>query len=122
MSYGYDAYAPIEYAQPHPDFNFTIHLNSAAAQLGLTPEELAPILQEQQEFLDSLDSLGYEPKQQWYEHPPTRHTQPPFELDIHPNSMAAQLGLTLEEVREVNEEQERWFREEYQQELERDRT
>jgi len=63
MSYGYNApynnNLLIEYAQPHPDLNFAIHSDSAAAQLWLTPEELAPILQEQQEFLNSLDSMGY---------------------------------------------------------------
>ena len=66
MSYGYcapyDHYSQIEYAQPHPNLDFTIHLNLVAAQLGLTPEKLAPILQEQQEFLNSLDSRGYEPE------------------------------------------------------------
>src|SRR5882762_2215859 len=59
MSYGYDTYPPAEYAQPH--------------------------------------------------------TNPYF---AHPNSAAAQLGLTPEEIKEVVEEQERWYREEYQQELE----
>jgi hypothetical protein len=47
------------------------------------------------------------------------HTDPYF---VHPNSMAAQLGLTPEEIREAVDEQERWFREEYQQELEEDRA
>jgi hypothetical protein len=42
------------------------------------------------------------------------HTNPYF---VHPNLMAAQLGLTPEEIREAVDEQERWFREEYQQEL-----
>ena len=32
---------------------------------------------------------------------------------VHPNSAAAQLGLTQEEIREVLEDQERWMREEY---------
>jgi hypothetical protein len=49
-------------------------------------------------------------------YPPYKYAQPPPELDVHPNSAAAQLGLTPEELREVAEEQERWDRE-FQQEL-----
>jgi hypothetical protein len=45
------------------------------------------------------------------------HADPYF---VHPNSVAAQLGLTPEEAREMVEEQERWFREECQQWLEED--
>src|SRR5882762_6472732 len=40
---------------------------------------------------------------------------------VHPNSVAAQLGLTPQEIRVSLAEQERWFGEEYQQ-LEEDRT
>jgi hypothetical protein len=51
-------------------------------------------------------------------YPPTEYAQPQADpYFVHPNSAAAQLGLTPEEVKEVVEEQERWFREEYQQEL-----
>ena len=64
-------YSPAENTQPHPDLDLTIHPNSAAAQLGLTPEELAPILKEQQEF---LDTASYEPKR--YEHPLAECAQP----------------------------------------------
>src|SRR5882757_3824282 len=54
---------------------------------------------------------------------PTEYTQPQTNpYFVHPNSAAAQLGLTPEEVKEVVEEQERWFGEEYQQELEEDRA
>jgi hypothetical protein len=42
------------------------------------------------------------------------HADPYF---VSPNSPAAQLGLTPEEVREVLEDQERWMREEYQEEV-----
>jgi len=72
-------YPPTEYAQPHPDLDFTIHPDSAVAQLGLTQEELAPILQEQQEFLNSLDSMGYKPEQQQYLR--DELTQPLADLD-----------------------------------------
>ena len=56
-------------------------------------------------------------------YPPTEYAQPHADpYSAHPNSAAALLGLTPEEIREVVEEQERWFREEYQQELEADRS
>jgi len=93
----YDTNLQIEYAQPHPDFDLVIHPNSTAGQLGFTPEEMAPILQEQQEL---MATMSYEPKR-WYEYPPARHAQPPPKLYIHLNSAAAQLGLTQEETREV---------------------
>jgi hypothetical protein len=63
-------------------------------------------------------SYGYDT---YDNYPPYEYAQPPPKLDVHPNSAVAQLGLTPEEIREVSEEQERWFREEYQQELEEDR-
>jgi hypothetical protein len=54
-------------------------------------------------------------------HYPCNYAQPPHELNVHPNSAAAQLGLTPQEIRVSLAEQERWFGEEYQQ-LEEDRT
>jgi len=46
-------------------------------------------------------------------YPPTEYAQPQADpYFVHPNSAAVQLGLTPEEIREVVEEQERWFREE----------
>jgi len=55
-------------------------------------------------------------------YPPTEYAQPHTDpYFVHPNLAAAQLGLTPEEVREVAEEQDRWFKE-YQQELEEDRV
>ena len=47
------------------------------------------------------------------------HLNPNF---IDPNSPVAQLELTPEEIREVAEEQERWYREEYLPELEEDKA
>ena len=79
---------------------------------------MAPILQEQQEL---MATISYEPKQQ-YEHPPAKHAQPPPKLYIHPNSTVARLRLTPEEIGEVLAEQDRWYREEYQQEVEEDRA
>jgi hypothetical protein len=82
-----------------------IHPNSAAAQLGLTPEELAPVLREQQ--------YEYECAQ-----PPTQPTtchnhyaqaKPPQPSSnptpyVHPQSVAAQLGLTPNELIALEEE------------------
>ncbi|KIM76999.1 hypothetical protein PILCRDRAFT_12368 [Piloderma croceum F 1598] len=118
MSYGYnilyDDYSLIEYAQPHPDLNFAIHPDSAAAQLGLTPEELAPILQEQQEFLNSLDSMGYKPEQQ--QHLRNELAQPPPILTRPTTTQlipaTQQLRLTQEEAEEVLQDQEEWMRDE----------
>jgi hypothetical protein len=60
-------------------------------------------------------SYGYDT---YDNYPPYEYAQPPHELNIHPNSAVAQLGLTQEEAREVLADQERWFQEEYQQVLE----
>jgi len=53
MSYGYctpyNSYSPIEYAQPLPEIH--IHLNSVAAQLGLTQEEAREILADQEQWM-----------------------------------------------------------------------
>jgi hypothetical protein len=78
-----------------------IHPNSAAAQLGLTPEELAPILQE----CENLQSVFAQP--------------PPILTGTttnHPIPATAQLGLTKDEIEEVLEDQEEWMREEEEQE------
>ena len=39
-------------------------------------------------------------------------------IEIHPDSAAAQLGYTAEDMVEILADQERWYREEYQPELE----
>jgi hypothetical protein len=38
-----------------------------------------------------------------------------LDIAVHPNSAAAQLGLTAEEIAEVLEDQEQWMREEEEQ-------
>jgi hypothetical protein len=77
-----------------------IHSNSAAAQLGLTPEELTPILQELQQDSEYLQ----------YEHaqPLPNLTRP----TIHVNSATTQLGLITEDIADILEDQEQWLREE----------
>jgi hypothetical protein len=51
-------------------------------------------------------------------YPPTEYAQLQYDPDlfVSPNSTVAQMGLTSVEVRELLEHQERWLREEYQQE------
>jgi hypothetical protein len=62
-------------------------------------------------------SYGYSAPYEDYS--PIEYAQPHTEpIHVHPESAAAQLGLTQEEIREVLEDQERWFREEYLPELE----
>ena len=85
-------------------YNYTlpedyISPNSAAAQLGLTPADMAPILQEQYELM--RDELAQ---------PPPALTRPDttnYGLEehqvipstyIHPESPAGQLGLTPQEL------------------------
>ena len=51
MLYGYDTYdnyPPYEYAQPLPELD--IHPNLAAAQLGLTPEQIREVVEEQERW------------------------------------------------------------------------
>jgi hypothetical protein len=76
-----------------------IHPNSAAAQLGLTPKELAPILQE----CENLQIMFAQPLP-ILTRTTTNHLIPATE----------QLGLTTEEVEEVLEDQREWMREEEQ--------
>ena len=93
----------LSYSELHTQPEIVIHPNSAAAQLGLTPAELVPILRKQQEYLQD------------------EYAQPlpnPARTAVHPNSTVMQLGLTTEEIEEVLRDQEDWLREEEQQEQE----
>ena len=49
-----------------------------------------------------------------YEDRPIEYAQPPPAVVVHPNSMAAELGLTTEELALVLQDQEEWMREEEQ--------
>jgi hypothetical protein len=83
-----------------------IHLESPAGQMGLTPKELEPILEHQQEFL--RDKLTQ---------PPPALTRPtttchlraqakpqPNPTSLSPQQEAARLGITLEELATIGEE------------------
>jgi hypothetical protein len=76
-----------------------IHPDSAAAQLRLTPDELTPIIQDQQH------------EYQWHELE-WEAAQPPqnFAPTIHPDLAAAQLGLSMEDLEEVLQDQRDWMR------------
>src|ERR1700720_1800778 len=91
------------YSPPRMTLSTHIHPDSVAAQLGLTPEELTPILQDQQ--------CEYQQHELEYE-----AAQPPLYLThtIHPDSTAAQLGL--EDMEEVLEDQREWMRQEEEEE------
>ena len=89
------------YSELHTQPEIIIHPNSTAAQLGLTPAELAPILREQQEYL--RDEVAQ---------PPPTFTQP---TTVHLIPATKQLGLTTEEVEEVLQDQKDWMRAEEEQ-------
>src|ERR1700722_17937273 len=93
------------YSPPQTTLSTHIHPDSVAAQLGLTPEELTPILQDQQHEYQQ-EELEYEAAQ-----PPLYFTH-----TIHPESTAAQLGLSMEEMEEVLEDQREWMRQEEEEE------
>src|SRR6202167_2451449 len=90
--------------------------NSAAAQLGLTPADMAPILQEQYELM--RDELAQ---------PPPALTRPDttnYGLEelrvipntyIHPESPAGQLGLTPQELDPILRDQQEFLRNELAQ-------
>ena len=99
-------YGPGPYYIPAHNSNYNqpldyIHPDSIAGQLGLTPTELAPILQEQQELM--RDELAQPPPT--FTKPTTNHLIPATQ----------QLGLSPEEVEEVLEDQREWMREEEEQ-------
>jgi hypothetical protein len=122
MSYGYDMY-PAEYAQPHaspyyipthnPSYMHSpeyIHPDSVTGQLGLTPEELAPIKQEHREFLsDKFVQPPTRPTTYYNHHTPTEPLPPSLNLapTTLPQSMAdaiSQLGITPAELEELDRE------------------
>jgi hypothetical protein len=89
------------YSELHTQPEIIIHPNSTAAQLGLTPAELVPILREQQEYL--RDEVAQ---------PPPTFTRP---TTVHLIPATEQLGLTTEEVEEVLQDQKDWMRAEEEQ-------
>jgi hypothetical protein len=103
------------YWEPQLPSSTHIHQDSVAAQLGLTPMEMAPILQEQREFL--RNELRNKLAQ-----PPLVLTRPatssychrePWVMPntyINPESPAGQLGLTPEELMPILHDQQEFLR------------
>ena len=53
-------------------------------------------------------SYGYDTLCDDYSH--TKYALPLSEIEIHPDSAAAQLGYTLEDMVEILADQERWYK------------
>jgi hypothetical protein len=89
------------YRKFHTQPEIIIHPNLATTQLRLTPAELAPILREQQEYLQ--DEIAQPP--------------PTFTRSTTARLIPAteQLGLITEEIEEVPKDQEEWMNEEENQ-------
>jgi hypothetical protein len=81
-----------------------IHPNSSAAQLGLTPSDLEPILQDQREYLQNEYAQPPANQATSYHHNTRIKTPPNLALETQPQTATEQLGLTPEEAREVHEE------------------
>jgi hypothetical protein len=104
------------YSELHTQPEIVIHLNLSAAQLSLTPEELAPILRERQLEYYLRDEVAQPLTQPAiYNTTKVELQQPPPKpaLYVHPQSIAAQSGLSLTEIAEIEEdcihEQTEWL-------------
>jgi hypothetical protein len=108
-------YGPGAYYIPAHNSNYIqpldyIHPDSIAGQLGLTPAELAPILQEQQELMQ--DELAQPPSRPDYHYHLTPVELPLPQPQLQPNptpydphstpAYLAQLGYTPEELEELD--------------------
>ena len=104
------------YWEPQLPPSTYIHPDSVAAQLGLTPEELAPILRDQQEFL--RNELA-QPLPALTRPTTTYHLKPRTEIPPDPafyarlQQEAAHLGISPREPAAISEEavckQAKWF-------------
>src|ERR1700729_993879 len=96
------------YWEPQLPPSLHIHPQSAAGQLGYTPEELAPILHEQQQFLQ--DELAQplhvltKPTTTSYHCTTQIEATPNPTFYACPQQEAAQLGISLEELATISEE------------------
>ena len=111
INYNSPYYTPAHnhyYWEPQLPPSIQIHPQSAAGQLGYTPEQLAPILREQQQFL-LAEELAQPPpaltRHTTRYHRTTRiETQPDPAFYARPQQEAAQLGISLEELAAISEE------------------
>jgi hypothetical protein len=111
INYNSPYYTPAHnhyYWEPQLPPSIQIHPQSAAGQLGYTPEQLAPILREQQQFL-LAEELAQPPpaltRHTTRYHRTTRiETQPDPAFYARPQQEAAQLGISPEELAAISEE------------------
>src|ERR1700735_2067737 len=97
------------YWEPQLPPSIHIHPQSAAAQLGYTPEELAPILREQQQFM-LAEELAQ--PQRVLTRPTTTSYHRTTRIEATPNPVfyarpqqeAAKLGISLEELAAISEQ------------------
>ena len=112
-------YTPVynHYWEPQLPPRIHIHPQSAAGQLGYTPEQLAPILHKHQQFL-LAEELAQPPPTLTrlttnYQRTTGIETQPEPAFYTCPQQEAAQLGITPEELAAISEEsireQNEWF-------------
>ena len=108
-------YIPADYYN-HPLPDDYISPNSAAAEFGLTPADMALILQEQRVLM--RDEFAQPQTQPTAYHNHTTRAEspqrPPYpSFYIHPNSAAAECGLTPAEIAELDahcaREQDEWL-------------
>jgi hypothetical protein len=98
------------YWEPQLPPSIHIHPDSAAAQLGLTPADMVPILQEQREFLrnELRNELAQPPpaltRTTSTHHLRARAEPQPKPTSLSPQQEAARLGITPEELAAIGED------------------
>jgi hypothetical protein len=94
------------YWEPQPPPSMYIHPESPAGILGYTPEQLAPILHEQQQFL--RDEMAQPPpvltRPTTTYHHMARVEPQPNHTPLSPQQEATRLGITPRELAEISEQ------------------
>src|ERR1700691_4905309 len=112
INYNSPYYTPAHnhyYWEPQLPPSIQIHPQSAAGQLGYTPEQLAPILREQQQFL-LAEELAQPPRVLTRPTTTSYHRTTRIEatpnpvLYARPQQEAAKLGISLEELAAISEQ------------------
>src|ERR1700685_401084 len=111
INYNSPYYTPAHnhyYWEPQLPPSIQIHPQSAAGQLGYTPEQLTPILREQQQFLLAEELTQLPPAltrpTTGYHHTTWIETQPDPAFYAHPQQEATQLGISPEDLATISEE------------------
>src|SRR6202050_386474 len=115
INYNSPYYTPAHHhhsGEPQLPPSIQIHPQSAAGQLGYTPEQLAPILREQQQFLlaeELAQPLPVLTRPTTRYHRTTRiETQPDPAFYTRPQQEAAQLGISPEELAAIAKDEAKW--------------